>query len=261
MDELNKKEFMSPSDFFRKVNHDKATAIKCNILKIKITDKNNITTEITDPNEVKQFILDFWRNLYSSKQQQNTTATTPWLHTTRMQEIKNIINKNDNALTEPITEDELTNTVKNMQEGKATGDDYIPTELIQAIIDNENVQKYLTKAYNHILTTNTFPKKWKKGLLFTIFKNRCSFSPKNYRPITLLNSSYKIFSSIITNRLVNFIEDTGIISHSQGGFRRNKPTWNKIWALRNVIEHARINKNPLHITYIDLAKAYDSVEY
>lgn len=30
IDELNKTEFMTPRDFFRKVNHDKATAIKCN---------------------------------------------------------------------------------------------------------------------------------------------------------------------------------------------------------------------------------------
>jgi len=56
----------------------KATAIKCNILKIKITNNTTkITTEITEPEDVKKFILDFWKNLYSSKQQQDITATTP----------------------------------------------------------------------------------------------------------------------------------------------------------------------------------------
>jgi len=145
-----------------------------------------------------------------------------------MQEIRKIINNNDNILTQPITTEELVQTIHNSAKGKATGDDYIPIELIQAIINNENVQKYLTKTYNNIITTNTFPKGWKKGLLFTIYKSGCPFSPKNYRPITLLNSSYKIFSSIITNRLVSFIEEAGIISHSQGGFCRNKTTWNKI---------------------------------
>lgn len=90
------------------------------ILKIKIIDKNNITTEITNPTEVKEFILNFWRNLYSSKQKQNNNATTPWLHTKHMREIKNIIKNNDDKLTNPITIKELINTINNMPTGKAT---------------------------------------------------------------------------------------------------------------------------------------------
>jgi len=66
---------------------------------------------------------------------------------------------------------------------------------------------------------------------------------------------------MMTTRLAEFLEKNNIFSDSQGGFRKNKTTWNKIWSLRNVIEHAKMTKSPLHITYIDLAKAYDSVEH
>ena len=47
----------------------------------------------------------------------------------------------------------------------------------------------------------------------------------------------------------------------QGGFRRDRPTFAKIWTLKNIIEHANQNNEKLHVCYIDIQKAYDSVEY
>jgi len=47
----------------------------------------------------------------------------------------------------------------------------------------------------------------------------------------------------------------------QGGFRPGKTTFTKIWTIINIIEDAKINKNPLHVCYVDVKKAYDSVEH
>ena len=51
------------------------------------------------------------------------------------------------------------------------------------------------------------------------------------------------------------------MSDSQGGFRKNKSTWNKIWTLVNSIDFANSKKTKLYVVYLDLAKAYDSVEH
>ena len=50
-------------------------------------------------------------------------------------------------------------------------------------------------------------------------------------------------------------------SSIQGGFRRDRSTFAKIWTLRNIIEFLIINNKELHMCYIDIQKAYDSVEY
>jgi hypothetical protein len=47
----------------------------------------------------------------------------------------------------------------------------------------------------------------------------------------------------------------------QRGFRRDRPTFAKIWTLRNIIEHSIMNEKELYICYIDIQKAYDSVEF
>ncbi|KAE9412401.1 hypothetical protein Angca_005540, partial [Angiostrongylus cantonensis] len=81
------------------------------------------------------------------------------------------------------------------------------------------------------------------------------------RPIALLCTTYKLYSTIITKRLSNFMETNECFSKMQGGFRKDRPTFTKIWTLRNIIEHAKLENKNIHVCYIDIQKAYDSVEH
>ena len=51
------------------------------------------------------------------------------------------------------------------------------------------------------VTSNEMPTEWKQGLITLISKSGCAELIKNYRPITLLNSIYKIWATVINNRL------------------------------------------------------------
>ena len=57
------------------------------------------------------------------------------------------------------------------------------------------------------------------------------------------------------------MEQMNGFSTMQGGFRVGKTTYTKIWTLVNQIEDANKNNKPLHLCYIDVKKAYDSVEH
>ena len=52
-----------------------------------------------------------------------------------------------------------------------------------------------------------------------------------------------------------------MLSDTQAGFRPNRNTWQKIIQLKSIIEWQKKNKRSTHLVYIDLAKAYDSVEH
>ena len=105
------------------------------------------------------------------------------------------------------------------------------------------------------------PKEWKKSQIFTIYKKDNPNDPLNYRPIALLNTTYKIYSTLINARLSNFMEKNNCFSKMQGGFRRDRPTYAKIWGWKNIIKHSIKKNRELHAVYIDIQKAYDSVEF
>jgi hypothetical protein len=57
------------------------------------------------------------------------------------------------------------------------------------------------------------------------------------------------------------MKEKDALSNMQRGFRRDRPIFAKIWTLRNIIEHSIMNEKELYICYINIQKAYDSVEY
>lgn len=79
----------------------------------------------------------------------------------------------------------------------------------------------------------------------------------NYRGICLLNTAYKIYAKIVTNRL-NIIADT-IILEEQNGFRRNRSCIDGVFTLAQIIEKHREFNIPTFMIFIDYHKAFDTV--
>ena len=50
------------------------------------------------------------------------------------------------------------------------------------------------------------PEKWKKSHIYTIYKKENPNNPLNYKLITLMCTTYKIYSSLITKKLSNFMK-------------------------------------------------------
>ena len=79
----------------------------------------------------------------------------------------------------------------------------------------------------------------------------------NYRGISLLCHSSKIFSRIILNRLRKRTEE--ILSEEQAGFRADRSTIDQIFTLRQLAEKYTEMNRGLYVGYIDFRKAFDSV--
>jgi len=52
----------------------------------------------------------------------------------------------------------------------------------------------------------TLPTEWMEGRICPIYTKGYRMTCSNYRPITLLNVVYKIFSFLINNRLTKIVE-------------------------------------------------------
>ena len=80
----------------------------------------------------------------------------------------------------------------------------------------------------------------------------------NYRGITLLSSAGKILAGILLSRLNAEIVKT-ILPESQCRFRQNRGTTDMIFTARQIQEKCSEHRQDLYQVFVDLTKAFDSV--
>ena len=85
--------------------------------------------------------------------------------------------------------------------------------------------------------------------------------PSNYRPISLLSVFNRIFEKMMSNRLKSFFETHNLIFESQYGFREKRSTQHAIIDIVNQIQIKMDQKMYSCGIFIDLHKAFDTVNH
>ena len=79
----------------------------------------------------------------------------------------------------------------------------------------------------------------------------------NYRGINLC-VAYKIFSNILFNRLMPYVETT--IGDYQCGYHGERSTVDQIFTIRQILEKCGEHGKDTHHLFIDFKTAYDSID-
>ncbi len=156
-----------------------------------------------------------------------------------------------------ITEKELMATIKKSRGKTAPGTDNIPINIWKTNVTL--ITNCFLNSLNIALNHHIFPAQWSKVKQFPIFKHGDPTMPTNYRFISILNSSYKIFTSILNSRLSAWAENHDIIPQEQFAFRPTRGTDEPIFILSMIIQKQLSKNADLHVIFIDLSKAFDSV--
>ena len=114
---------------------------------------------------------------------------------------------------------EIIKASKRLKNGKAVGGDAICNEMIKYFVHTRFVD-IIRAIFNAIYSKSYFPKLWKIGYIIPIFKSDDFFDPSNYRGITISSCLGKLFTLVINERLIGFLDVRNILSHYQIGFRR-----------------------------------------
>ena len=104
------------------------------------------------------------------------------------------------------------------------------------------------------------PQQWKDAIIMVFHKKKDRTECGNYRGLSLVAHAGKILLKIIARRLSKYCERVGILPEEQSGFRPNRSTTDIMFAIRRLQELARKKLISLYECFIDLTKAYDSVD-
>ncbi|KAK6749731.1 hypothetical protein RB195_002002 [Necator americanus] len=116
----------------------------------------------------------------------------------------------------------------------------------------------LARLFTRYLSECKVPKQWKTSKTVLLYKKGDPHDVGNYRPICLLPVIYKLFTRVILNRIEKVLDEGQPCE--QAGFRKGFSTIDHIYTVSKLIEVSREYKMRLCLTFIDLKKAFDSVE-
>ena len=96
--------------------------------------------------------------------------------------------------------------------------------------------------------------------LTPIFKKGDPLECNNYRGITNQGHTLKALTKLCYKRIDDFCEKEGIYRETQAAFRRHRSRRDMIFIVRLIQTSFQEKNVPLFMAFIDIVKAYDSVQ-
>ena len=158
----------------------------------------------------------------------------------------------------PTDEKEICTEIDKLKPKKSTLD-----------IFNINMLKYvkdemipgLVIIFNKSISEGIFPELLKTAKVIPIYKKDDTNFAKNYRPISLLSVFDKIIEKLVYKRVQSFLNKHNVLYKYQYGFRTNFSTTHALLDVLNYIYTALDEGKYVFGIYIDLKKAFDTVNH
>ena len=119
---------------------------------------------------------------------------------TYIQQAVSKLKENESVLFGEFKKEEITKAITKIDRNKAAGRDKVPNEAWKAMRETKMID-LLTCIFNCMLTTSNIPASWKRGIVVFLYKKGDPGIPENHRPITLLDTCFKILTVVISARL------------------------------------------------------------
>lgn len=158
----------------------------------------------------------------------------------------------------PFTEQELFGALRSLDKGSCPEvDGLAPTFFLR---HSEVLAPGLCCAFQEVMRTGEMPAALTKGLIFLIPKEGGNVEEiRQWRPITILNSAYKILAKALSLRLQPMLDS--LIHPTQTGFVKDRSILDNIFTFWEAVSLARLRGEELAILLLDFEKAYDRVDW
>ncbi|CAB1101768.1 unnamed protein product [Ectocarpus sp. CCAP 1310/34] len=156
---------------------------------------------------------------------------------------------------------EVEEAVREMVNRKAVGPDDLPAELIKLFLDgDQGLLREFHATVVDVWQTGDVPQQWKDATIKVLFKKGDTMECGKYRGISLVAHAGNVLLKVVATRLSHYCEREGILPEEQSGFRPHRSTLDMLFAIQRLHELARKKSTAVFACFVDLTKAYDSVD-
>ena len=174
-------------------------------------------------------------------------------------------------LDSPTTQAHVLSSLKAASNGTSPGIDGIPAELWKSLSHKfktshsptnpcADIIAILTCVYNDIESHGIIDgTDFTKGWMCPIYKKKDRREIENYRPITILNTDYKIFTKALSEKLLKAAPL--LIHENQAGFIPGRSIFNQVKLSKLMIDYCEAQEINGAIIALDQEKAYDKIAH
>ena len=207
-----------------------------------------------------RFILkdaeNFYKTLYQSRDSDQEDIDLE--EYVKMNDMKTLSDDQANNLEGLLAYKEISKTLYNMKNEKSQGISGFAAEFFKVFW--KDIGQFQLRSLNYGYMKGELSNSQKQGVITCIPKgNKPKLYLKNWRPITLLDTVYKIASGSIANRIKPNLDS--LIDKDQTGFIQGRYMGENTRLLYDLINHTEQKEIPGLLLLIDFEKAFDSLSW
>lgn len=184
---------------------------------------------------------------------QSTLPANPTDSVTSITNLSNVSLNNYNFIS--ISVSEVWKALLGLDCKKSAGPDQIEPYFLKTAANL--IADPISSIFNLSLFSGSIPKSWKSAFVLPLLKSGDPLALDNYRPISRLSVLAKLYESLINEQL----KKNCILSCTQSGFRQGHSTITAVTSVTNDIVNVLDNKKSCAALFIDLSKAFDTVDH
>jgi hypothetical protein len=204
--------------------------------------------------EIKKAITDYYENVDNNKDTEALNFIEMFPLEPDSQPETQVIP--DGKLEPLVNLQSVQKAIKKQKTEKAGGPDNTTAECFKHL-PNHMIDK-LKDIINAAITLGITPMAWQNNFVKLIYKKNEATKIENYRPISLLNTIFKIWENILYEKLKDQLNLKQVIHIAQFGSQKEKGATDAILAI-NLLQENNTSEC-LYTATIDLSKAYNRVD-
>ena len=215
----------------------------------------NTQQEITETHEILEEGKRFYSELYSTKHNTEDKFCKEYVSKINTPKLSDMDKK---ICESPLTIDEIAKALNELENDKSPGCDGFTTNFLKFFWTH--LKLLIFDSFRYSFENNLLSDEQRRGILtLTPKPNKDLRYLNNWRPLTILNTDYKILTKALANRLQKVIYK--IVNHDQVGYIKNRYIGENIRIIEDLKSYTNLKQCAGYMVLIDFQKAFDSIEW